>query len=82
MPRGGHPFPLADNAPGRRHPLLTMSLKTITHELVRDLRPLRFGKPVHHVYNPLEYARECWDQYVDRYGQGTREVVFVGMNRC
>src|SRR5690606_23324673 len=43
-------------------------------------RPLRFGPPVAHVYNPLEYARPCWDEYVRRYGQGTREVVLLGMN--
>lgn len=57
-----------------------MPLNTITDRLVRDLRPLRFGPPVAHVYNPLEYARPCWDQYVERFGQGTREVVLVGMN--
>lgn len=57
-----------------------MSLNSITDRLVRDLRPLQFGPPVAHVYNPLEYARSCWDQYVERFGQGTREVVLVGMN--
>jgi single-strand selective monofunctional uracil DNA glycosylase len=44
------------------------------------VRPLRFAPPVRYVYNPLVYARATYDQYVDRYGQGSREVVLVGMN--
>lgn len=53
---------------------------TWTDFLVESLRPLRFGPPVTHVYNPLEYAREPWDTYIARYGQGLREVLLVGMN--
>ncbi len=55
-------------------------LKTITDDLVRDLAGLHFGPPVAAVYNPLEYARAAWDLYCNRYGQGPREVVMVGLN--
>lgn len=52
----------------------------IVDRLVRDLRPLRFGPPVTHVYNPLEYAREPFARYLERYGRPPREVVLLGMN--
>ena len=45
-----------------------------------DLRPLRFSSPVTHVYNPLEYAREAFDQYLNRYACNPIEVVLLGMN--
>ncbi|WP_373045976.1 uracil-DNA glycosylase family protein [Vulgatibacter sp.] len=53
---------------------------TWTDDLVAALRPLRFGPPVTHVYNPLEYARAPWDRYVERWGAGRREVLLLGMN--
>ena len=55
-------------------------LKTITDDLVSELAPLTFGPPVSHVYNPLIYAREGWDLYCEKYGQGTKDVVLLGMN--
>lgn len=57
-----------------------MDLVAITNALVEELRPLRFGPPVTHVYNPLEYARKPYDQYLRRYGSRPKEVVLVGMN--
>jgi single-strand selective monofunctional uracil DNA glycosylase len=57
-----------------------MSLKKVTDDLVEDLRPLRFGPPVSHVYNPLDYARSAYDQYLERFGKGFKEVLFLGMN--
>ncbi len=58
----------------------SMDMKTIISELSKDLARLRFGDPVTHVYNPLEYAREPYLQYWERYGKGPREVVLLGMN--
>jgi single-strand selective monofunctional uracil DNA glycosylase len=55
-------------------------LKQITDDLVADLDGLAFGPPVTHVYNPLVYARQAWDLYCRRYGQGEREVLLLGMN--
>ncbi len=41
---------------------------------------LSFGAPVTHVYNPLDHARELHEQYLERFGAGPKEVVFLGMN--
>jgi single-strand selective monofunctional uracil DNA glycosylase len=48
--------------------------------LTRALRKLRFAAPVSHVYNPLEYARAPYADYVQRYAQGEKRVLFLGMN--
>ena len=52
----------------------------IIDELLKSIRPLRFGAPVAYVYNPLEYALAVHAQYLTRYGAGTKEALFVGMN--
>ena len=57
-----------------------MSLENITDELIEALQPLKFSAPVTHVYNPLIYARAAWDSYCQQYGQGTRQVLALGMN--
>jgi single-strand selective monofunctional uracil DNA glycosylase len=57
-----------------------VSLDRITAELVRELARLRFGPPVSHVYNPLEYAREPYREYLRRFGKRPRPIVLVGMN--
>ncbi|MEL6183436.1 MAG: uracil-DNA glycosylase family protein [Myxococcota bacterium] len=44
------------------------------------LRPLEFGAPVTHVYDPLRYARTSHEMYLDRFGQGSKEAVLLGMN--
>ena len=55
-------------------------LKEITDDLVADLEQLSFAPPTAYVYNPLVYARAPWDIYCERYGQGRREVILLGMN--
>ena len=57
-----------------------MTLTRITNDLIADLDGLTFGPPVTHVYNPLICARSAWDQYCDRFGEGPREVLLVGMH--
>lgn len=52
----------------------------IIDELLIALRPLGFGPPVTHVYNPLDYAREPYELYLERFGQPGKEVVLLGMN--
>jgi len=56
------------------------TLLAIGDELTRRLSGLRFRAPVAYVYNPLEYARQAYAQYVSRYGTGRREIVMFGMN--
>lgn len=58
----------------------TDQLGSIMADLVSLLRPLRFGPPVTHVYNPLEYAREACRQYHAKYAATPKEVIFLGMN--
>ncbi|MBW2442087.1 MAG: single-stranded DNA-binding protein [Deltaproteobacteria bacterium] len=57
-----------------------MDHENIIDDLLDDLRSLRFGAPVTHVYNPLDYARKPYSQYCRRYGTPPKEIVLVGMN--
>ena len=41
---------------------------------------LRFGPPVAHVYNPLDYAFEAHRAYLDRYCRPAAQVLMLGMN--
>jgi len=49
-------------------------------KLSRAVSGLSFSAPVTHVYNPLDYAWACHEQYLRRYGDGKKRIVFVGMN--
>lgn len=45
-----------------------------------ELAPLTFQPPVTHVYDPLTYAWELHAQYLRRYADGPKRVLFLGMN--
>lgn len=49
-------------------------------DLCRRVGKLTFAAPVAHVYNPLDYAWPAHEEYLVRYGQGRKRVVFLGMN--
>ncbi|MDH4233572.1 MAG: hypothetical protein OEV15_00345 [Gallionella sp.] len=49
-------------------------------KLSQAVSGLTFSAPVTHVYNPLDYARAPHEQYLQRYGEGNKRIVFVGMN--
>ncbi len=55
-------------------------LVEIAARLSEEVSGLSFADPVAYVYNPLEYAWELHRQYLERFGQGTKDVVFLGMN--
>ncbi len=57
-----------------------MSLVSIDRKLARAVDKLSFSPPVHHVYNPLIYARAPHELYLERFGAGPKEAVFLGMN--
>ena len=57
-----------------------MSLVSSARWLAREVSKLEFDAPVTHVYNPLAYAWEPHRLYLERYGAGSKQVVFVGMN--
>lgn len=48
--------------------------------LSERLDPIRFEKPVTHVYDPLRHAARGYRRYVRRFGNGPKRVVFLGMN--
>ena len=56
------------------------ALIAAAHELSATVDGMRFAAPVTHVYNPLDYAGEIHDNYLRRYGEGRKRVVFIGMN--
>src|SRR5688572_7475748 len=49
-------------------------------QLARAADRLRFRAPVAHTYNPLRYAWRAHESYLERFGGGRKQVVFVGMN--
>ena len=57
-----------------------MKLLSIIASLLEELQPLSFASPVTHVYNPLEYARKPYEQYLRLYGSKPKEVILLGMN--
>ena len=56
------------------------ALKIASRELCDAVDSLHFSAPVTHVYNPLSYAREPHENYLERYVNTTKRVVFMGMN--
>ena len=48
--------------------------------LRQNLHGLSFPEPVTHTYNPLEYAWEPHCDYLEKFGTGTKRVLFLGMN--
>lgn len=45
-----------------------------------ELNKLTFSSPVTHVYNPLDYAWDAHEWYVNKFGNSERKVLLVGMN--
>ena len=52
----------------------------IAQVLAREAGSCRFGAPVAHVYNPLDYAFDAHRQYLERYCLGEADILLVGMN--
>jgi single-strand selective monofunctional uracil DNA glycosylase len=55
-------------------------LTASTKRLAAALRDLEFSPPVACVYRTLDYAWQPHREYLERYGGGTKRVVFLGMN--
>jgi single-strand selective monofunctional uracil DNA glycosylase len=64
--------------PGRNN--TPTQLEMIIDDLLVELQPLKFTAPVSHVYNPLEYARAPYSEYLRRYATSPKEIVLIGMN--
>lgn len=55
-------------------------MTAVARELSGAVSALRFGEPVTHVYNPLDYAWGAHEQYLNLAATGKKKVVFLGMN--
>src|SRR5690606_4350100 len=56
-------------------------LVQVYRSLSKRVGALRFKEPVACTYNPLSYAREPFERYLERYASSApREVLLVGMN--
>ena len=55
-------------------------MKNAAKSLSSSVSDLQFVEPVAFVYNPLDYAWLCHQQYLDRFANSTKKVIFLGMN--
>ena len=59
---------------------MATSWNKIINDLNNELAQLKFSQPVTHIYNPLVYARRAHNQFIRKFGVGTKEAIFLGMN--
>ncbi|MFT4103723.1 MAG: single-stranded DNA-binding protein [Burkholderiaceae bacterium] len=71
----GHPAPDPDPDAS-----ISAGLIAAARELSDELDTLHFAPPVAHVYNPLDYAWAPHRRYLERFGNGRKRIVFLGMN--
>ena len=55
-------------------------MKDAAKELSSLVSGLEFSSPVSCVYNPLEYAWDPHEQYLERFSRSKKKVLFLGMN--
>lgn len=56
------------------------ALIDISRRLCLDVEKLNFSDPVAHVYNPLRYAREAHECYLEKHAKKGVQAVLLGMN--
>ncbi|HMI88538.1 MAG TPA: uracil-DNA glycosylase family protein [Polyangiaceae bacterium] len=59
---------------------MSATLISAAKKLHRRTSKLAFAAPVDCVYAPLGYAWPIAEAYMEKYGSGAKEIVFVGMN--
>ncbi|MDR0576748.1 MAG: single-stranded DNA-binding protein [Candidatus Accumulibacter sp.] len=59
---------------------IAAGLIAAARKLSENVGRMAFSPPVSHVYNPLEYAWAPHEQYLRRFGNGRKRIVFLGMN--
>ncbi len=57
-----------------------MSLTPISKKLAKSVDALSFESPVAYTYNPLSYAWKPHQEYLDRFAQGKKKYILIGMN--
>jgi single-strand selective monofunctional uracil DNA glycosylase len=61
-------------------PDLSNELVAAARKLSVNVEHLNFNSPVAHVYNPLNYAWAAHEEYLRRFGNAPKRIVFLGMN--
>ncbi len=56
------------------------ALVAAARRLAREASALTFGPPAGYVYNPLQYARQPHELYLERFAAGRKRIVLLGMN--
>jgi len=56
------------------------TLVSISRELSRAVAAVDVAQAAAFTYNPLAYARKPHEAYLERYGQGPKEALLLGMN--
>ncbi len=59
---------------------ISKQLIAAARELSESVERLKFRPPVTHTYNPLTYAWAAHEEYLRRFGNSRKRVVFLGMN--
>ena len=52
----------------------------LEQQMCRELSSLSFSSPVTHIYNPLDYARQPHESYLNSYAKSPKRIMFFGMN--
>ena len=52
----------------------------LEQQMCRELSALSFSSPVTHIYNPLDYARQPHQCYLNSYADSPKKIMFFGMN--
>ncbi|CAD5118156.1 DgyrCDS6890 [Dimorphilus gyrociliatus] len=60
--------------------LIANSILDIEIKLCNELASLEYLHPVSFIYNPIDYAAELHCDFISKYGQNPKKVLFVGMN--
>lgn len=56
------------------------SVVAAARALSEGVDALRFAPPITHIYNPLDYAWAGHFEYLERYADSRKKVIFLGMN--
>ena len=56
------------------------AMKEAARRLSSGVSKLSFTDEITHIYNPLEYAREGHELYLERFAGTGKKIIFVGMN--
>ena len=60
--------------------LMKNQILTHSKRLRTAVNKLTFADPVTHIYNPLDYAWAMHEAFIERFGQGHKRVLMLGMN--